>query len=771
MAKKTISVLLTLLLLISCCTAGLSALAADDARLQEIYQTLNNARPDKTDEDHNYDDCIALVKDLSAEELVALGKQEPVPGEDAFWWAGNRLLEINRSFSYDRTAEALRQYCPSVYLDIAQKVPAYADFIRLLLDGVTAYSFLIGEPTKTDIALSEEERTPIAIGKRIAALPEEQIAALKSSRYFSNMDCFAIEGITENLSEEKAQDESIGAIKTETTFDFLPGFVLTDWETAYFSENILCNFSLCAAFFEKTYADAGPSLAALENFAAVIEGLKAPYRTADLETAKAAFAAVPTTAWTLADERAGEARNKYRTILAANRLEDNAVDLSAYKRTDLGKNELSDKSVSQLKELLGSAVNLDEELRNAIDKIATGSTLVSLLGSLAGANDMLSALFSIEFVASGLAKDPKFAGAVKIMETLQEEGHDEGFFEYCPDEEGFKIVTWSAADRFTSADFGFKDGDFYGFADALSACFSNLSGILSLVSGFSFRNIADGDNYIIGKYEELIPLFELLELQPLSSAEFSKAENALTFTDTEGNVYTDQVRAGFICLLKPLADFLMTTFKNAPLETALDLLPKAAFAIESGLLNNSVEKLLGPFASLGFAVDLSKNAIWNIVDQKLVTPQVETSIDGTKTRLTDVGIDLDKNGDKEAVPLTKDRFDRLVTDLAGCAEPEVKNSVSIPNANRMGLNTRKNKVVSVLVREVLEMEKTAEGKAFLDLALDSAGAPSLVKSLLNFAAKRGADFTFKLLDRFLPIIMIVMSVMNFFQKIKSLFCR
>ena len=58
---------------------------------------------------------------------------------------------------------------------------------------------------------------------------------------------------------------------------------------------------------------------------------------------------------------------------------------------------------------------------------------------------------------------------------------------------------------------------------------------------------------------------------------------------------------------------------------------------------------------------------------------------------------MDKDGQKEPVPLTKARFDRLVTELAGCAEPAVKPSVSIPNANRLGLNTQKNKVVSVAV--------------------------------------------------------------------------
>lgn len=139
--------------------------------------------------------------------------------------------------------------------------------------------------------------------------------------------------------------------------------------------------------------------------------------------------------------------------------------------------------------------------------------------------------------------------------------------------------------------------------------------------------------------------------------------------------------------------------------------------------------------------------------------------------MTQVGIDLNKDGQKEPVPLTKAQFDKLVTDIAGCAEPAVKPSVSIPNANRMGLNTQKSKVISVLLAAVLEMEKNEAGEAFLDKALDGMGVPDLAKKLLGFAAKRDAAFTFKLLDRFLPTIVFALAVMNFIKRIKAIFVK
>ena len=767
MKKKAISVLLTVLMVLSCCTAGLSALAAaDEAALRSVYETISHASKDKTEEDHNYDDCVALIRDFSAEDLIALGKLSYHDESDAFWWAGDQLVHLYRDYSYGTSASTLRAYCPAVYLDIAQKVPAYADFVSVLLDGVTAYSFLIGEPTATDIALSPEERSPVAIGKRIAELPQGQASALKSNAFFGSGNCLSIEGITENLSEDKAKDESIGAVKKVTDFF---GFTFETWETAYRSENVLCNFCLAASFFEQTYAEAEVSLNALSAFADVIEDLKAPYRAADVETAKAAYAAVPSTAWSLADARAKSARETYRAILKANGLNDNAVDLSSYKQTDLGKEELSDKAANELLGLLDSAAGADKKLGDAVASLATGQTLIALLGKLADKNEMLSGMLSIGFISSGLKKDPKFSGAVQKMEALQAEGHTNGFIEYGPDEAGFKTETWSAANQFTSEDFGFADGDFYGFADALGGCFSGLSALLDLVSGFSFKNVTDGDHYIIGKYEDLIPLFELLDLPTPSSAAFTEAEEAMTFTDEEGNAYTDKVRAGINCILKPVADFLMNDFKVAPLDTLIDLLPKAAYAIETGLLNDTVQKLLGSFASLGLKVDLSKDAIWEIVDKKLVSGEEETSMDGSKTRQTDVIYDLDGDNDNEAVPLTKAQFDKLVTDLAGCAQPVVKPSVSIANANRLGLNTQKNKVVSVALAAVLEMEKTEEGKSFIDMLLARLGAPRLASSLLSFAAGHGAGFTFTLLDRFLPILTIILAVVNFFGKVKNLF--
>lgn len=767
MIQKTLSVLLTLLLLISCCTAGLSALAADDAELENVYQFLCSASKDRTEADHNFDDALTMLAGLSSDELIAVGRRADLGEDAAFWWAGNRALQLNRNYSSSGRTAKIRAYCPSVYLEIAERVPAYADFISVLFDGITVYSLLIGEPT-AEITLPEAERTPFAIGKRMAQLPEGQAASLKSEAYFSSSEFISVEGITENLDEEKAKDESIGA--SCEIVDFF-GMQLENWTTAYLSEDAIANFSICASFFEKTYEEAERSLVALAAFADVIEGLNAPYRTKDVETAKNAYAAVPSTAWSLADERALQARSKYRTIIAAAGLEDNSVDLSVYKKTDLGKNQLSDKTANEVLNLLRSSANTDEKLAAAVASIATGSNLISILNSLGGKSDLMASLFSISFICSNLEEDPKFAGAVKKMKALQEEGHTGGFSESGLDEERFVITVWSCADQFTSADFGFEDGDFYGFADALGGCLSGLSELLNLVSGFSFKNVSSGDNYTIGKYEDLIPLFELLDLPTPSSAEFTKAEEAMTFTDTEGNTYKNPVRAGVNCLMKPLADYLSTTFKNAPTDAVIDLLPKLAYAIESGLLSSTVDKLLAPFAELGVKVDVSKDTFWGMVDNSLVTPHEIKNIDGTKTRMSQVGFDLDKDGQKEPVPLTKAQFDRFVTEIAGCAEPAVKPSVSIPNANRMGLNTQKTKVVSVAAAEILEMEKTEAGKAFLEKALDGIGAPSLAKSLLNFAAKRGTGFTFRLIDRFLPIITILMAVMNFIRKVKAIFGR
>ena len=738
MKKRALSIILAALMLLSCCTAGLSAFAADDAELKSIADTLYSFNKDTAETDHNYDDAINLIKDLSAEELTALGKAGGAFEGTEFWWAGNQLVHLHRL--YESGSNKAANYTPSVYFDIAARVPAYADFVDVLFDGVIAYSFLIGTPTATDIPLSEAERTPLAIGKRVSALEQSQIDSLTSDFYFGSGNYLCYPGFTENLSEEKAKDENIGAVRN--VIDFF-GISIENWDTVYENETTMKNFRLAMQFFINTFAQAETSLAALDAFSAVIEGLHEPYRTADVETAKAAYAAVPPTAWSLADARARSARATYRKIITAAGLEDNTVDLSVYQQTDLGKNALSDKTAGQLLDLLRDTANVDEKLRSLLSSVATGQNIAALLGGLAGKNDMLGELLSFSLILQGLEKDSKFDGAAKKIRALMDKGHTESFCEYCYDEEGVKSKTWSCADQFTSADFGFADGDFYGFADALGGCLSQLSALLNLVGGFTFKNTSTGDSYTIGKYEDLIPLFELLDLPTPSSADFTKAEETLTYTDADGNVYTDPVRAGINCLLKPVADYLMNDFQAAPLDETISLLPKVAYAIESGLLNDTVQSLIGPFASFGLKVDMNKDTIWKIVESKLV------------------------NGGP-AVPLTKAQFDALVTDLAGCGEPVVKKSVSIAYANRLGLNTQKNKVISVLLKLLLEMENTAEGKAFLEQELDAIGAPSLAKSLLNFAAQRGVAFTFKAVNILMPYILIILAVLSFFGKVKRL---
>ena len=765
--KRVPALLLSLLMLLSCFSAGLTAFAEnDDTQLQQIADTLLHATRDSKPEDGAFQTALDLLRDLTPDQLIEVGRLGGALEGAEFWWAGHETLRLNYQFEYQAMAEKAKAYFPSVLQEIAQNVPAYADFVGVMIDAVIAYSYLIGTPTADPAPLSKDQRAPLAIGMRMAALPEEQRSSFFNKFYFDNGFTVSYVGVTEKLDEEKAKDETIGAVKEVIDFFGLP---LESWTTVYQTSSSMNNIYLIMQYFYKCYEEAEPGIAALEAFVGVMSALEAPYTQADIDAAQQAYAAVPKTAWALKDDATDAALEKYKAVMTANGLENNEVDLSAYKETNLGKKyELSKKEADSVLNLLDALTGVDQKLGNAIRGLATGEKLVALLGSIAGSNDMLAALLSIGNVKNSLNKDPKFADAAEKMQMLSNEGHNDSFNEYGTDEEGFRIVTWSAADRFTSADFGFEDGDYNGFADAFSACFGALTELLPLLSSFSFKNKLENGVYTVGKYESLIPLLELLDLEVLSSAEFTAEEEAMTFTDTEGKPYTDSVRACLKLLLTPIAKYLDETFLKHPLDSLADLLPKVAYAVESGLLNDTVQQLIGDFAEFGMSVDLTKDFFWDIVEKKLVTGEDETNIDGTKTRHNDVGFDIDHDGEKEAFPITKAQFDELVTNLAGSAKAVVKKSVSIRFANRLGLETHKNKVVSCVLMEAATIVKTSDGKAFFDLLIDSSSMNSLAKKVLKLALSSPKDVLFQGFAKLSPFIIIMIKISSLLEKLKKL---
>lgn len=511
----------------------------------------------------------------------------------------------------------------------------------------------------------------------------------------------------------------------------------SDWDAAGRSTDLMTIWIAFSAWQDagKTkFADAAnrldrlPDLRKLpriRDFLSLMESVEVPYTNTDVANAKEAYAAVPAVLWKelLADDADGVVSNAiavYKAVLAAvgpDAQSDNVVDLSVYERMAPGEISVSEKTTDRIFSLLSAfGVDADSFLAEKVRSVATGQTVVSLMCALAGVHELMAVLVPTANVAAALEKDPKFSGAAEKLRTMAAEGHS-ALVEKTSGEEA--AVIWSAdqdpAVSFTSEDFGFADGDLYGFIDALAASLGSADGVISILGTFRNTRNTEQGIYIYGKYEELIPLLELLDLPVLSSAAFTEAVESARYTGPDGAIYEDKVRAGVNAILTPFADYLTDTFFDSPAKALLELLPKLCYAIDSGSLNDTAGSLLSVLAGFGVSIDLTAEGVWQLLSDKILSE----------------GVDFNGDGEKEMLPIDRDGFTQLVHRLAYSADPVVKSSVSAHNANRLGLDCSEADAASVLLSAIAEIVQTDEGKAFVNSLFANSNASGIKAKLLE----------------------------------------
>lgn len=225
--------------------------------------------------------------------------------------------------------------------------------------------------------------------------------------------------------------------------------------------------------------------------------------------------------------------------------------------------------------------------------------------------------------------------------------------------------TYDAYDAITFAngDWGFQDGDKEGFRDALITLFRPLGGLISMVFTMENKTNAKGD-YIYGAYERIIPIFESLGLKGvISSEEFTVRYTQAKENDKE-NGASDTT---FSALLTPIVNLVDDLMKH-PLNTILDLLPRAARAISSGSLNDQVHALLDEMSSLvsGMLGDLN----------------IDLTADGINAMIAGQTISFDI-GDFATATITLKAIDWAK--LAGCGSLKAVISASAANAYRLDI--------------------------------------------------------------------------------------
>ncbi|MBQ7579825.1 MAG: hypothetical protein IJU39_00785 [Clostridia bacterium] len=396
---------------------------------------------------------------------------------------------------------------------------------------------------------------------------------------------------------------------------------------------------------------------------------------------------------------------------------DNQIDMSSFTKTVIGSVKVKPGNAEKLLTMVNSLVDVDGKVNDALKgQILVGQTVIDVIAgivnaisekmaedpSLASFAGIIKMLFINDFFINGLSVDEKFSGAVQKLKDAKAKGMQ-------------TIVEVQESDiKFTSADFGFKDGDAYGFIDAFVCSLLDIGTQMNLRSVFGdFTDSVENGEYKVGNYNLFIELYELFELNPMDSVKFTeavtKAESA------PGATAMTRLRAVANLTFEPVAD-LITKVEKDGLDAIVDILPRLLYALDSGMVNNLINSLLGNKSLFGLIqfndflkdLDLNSGLIWDWIDSSFVT--------GTKEE--PAGFDFDKDGVKETtLPLTKEQFGQIVNKLTYAADASVKPSVSSTQKNRLALRTDSALVSEILCDAVVEFLEREDGNSFARKAL------------------------------------------------------
>lgn len=498
----------------------------------------------------------------------------------------------------------------------------------------------------------------------------------------------------------------------------------------------------------------------LTAFIAVIDSINEPYQNEDIVRAKDAYNEVPSGLRANIPE---EITAKYKAILASiapDRPSLDEPDLAVFKKTVVTYPEKATKEqvatalpriqnllCDVLLPLLGVEGGLTGMVQNGLYTNATVTelckflfpTLVGLI-NMDGFPSIAAGFVKIEpsklvdaFTKAGDADAAKYAGAIAKLKAAQAAGQAEydAYLRNGGTADDIKRITLYWTTNFTAdnGDWGFQDGDREGFLDAVSACFRPIS-IITLLLSFENNISTTNGTYTYNAYEDLVPIFEVLDLRGYMSSH----EYTLNFQATHAeNAYWD-MDARIRPILVPIFN-LIDDFAADPLDTLLDVLPKLGWALKSGLLNDQVSTLLG---RLGFGLgdslklDLTTEGIFDLVAPMLENLTIKEASVNEETGETTPAVTI-------SIKLDKEKFVQFINDVGGCGEAVVKNSKARGTAYRLGINSDKPDAFVVLFRWLYGEITTKDNMRAIKGAVDSTDLNTVVKMLIKTVLNRVAE--------------------------------
>lgn len=505
-----------------------------------------------------------------------------------------------------------------------------------------------------------------------------QVVAEISPEYKNAVDVFV--ALREaKLAFEADNSVQNPALRAVAAYDALSGddaFYAANWNISILAIKVDKGTSVTYSIFStKSIYNACldiSNIGLVDDFVELINSIEQPYTRDDIAAAKAAYAKIPTS---LAGTIPAEITAKYAAILASigpDEPNPEAVynlESSGYSTDVTYKFPLTKKKVERtaqgLENLLLAILGADDLSDLIAENLYTSSMVGTVINFLYPTMAGLTSLLAVKpsALAAKLTEE-KFAGAAAVLNAA---GDD-----------------WDAVGDFADGDWGFANGDKEGFLDAVAASFRGLS-LLTMAVSFENKISTTNGTYDYGAYEKLIPVFEALDLNGIiSSHEYTQE----IINESSSNVKMDKrIRP----ILVPIFN-LLDEIAADPLDGILNLLPKLAMVVDSGILNKQITEILNSVSLVEIAPpDLTTIGLFNIIEPLLSDIELKAAvIDEDGETILEPAVTL-------SLKLNEENFAALIKDLAGCGTYVVRaNSVMRGYAYRMGINSDKTNAFTVL---------------------------------------------------------------------------
>lgn len=451
----------------------------------------------------------------------------------------------------------------------------------------------------------------------------------------------------------------------------------------------------------------------VDDFVALISSMSEPYTRANIDAAKAAYGEVPSS---LTGTIPSEIMDKYKAILASVGPDDPSEeqpDLSNMPSTEV-KYPIAERKVVPTAESLYKSIlalagsdeaTFSEDIKKAVFSSSFIGTVVSwLYPTLWNASSIVA--YTPASVGSQLTEE-KYAKAVEKLNAATSRDDNGGEIK--------NIEDWNNV-SFENGDFGFEDGDKEAFLDALSATFRRISVIGLIIKLENSVGTSDG-TYSYGAYEELVSVFEALDLDGI----YSSHEYTL---GVEGVEFNRKMDARVRPILVPIAN-LVEKFANDPVNTLLDVLPKLGYAVDSGLLNTQVNKLISKVRMIKIGeVDLTAKGLFGIINKSFTAEDASVKL-----------------------VLSEDNFVAFIHDLAGCGTYAVRPSIARGTAYRAGIDSNEAAALIVtwnyLYGELVSADNVAAISGVIDSLETADFVKSVAKGLVSAVAKVKSGTAFR----------------------------